>query len=143
MHRLLHNEDGVGAIEFALIVPMLLIVLLGFVALWSAIAQSDNMQDSVEAAATYLIHGGTDDNKAVAIAESSWRNRPDDGVVSLSRSCTCSGAAATCTDPCPVNELPPHIEITIQATSTWTSPVPVIYGESSRTLVQQEIVRVR
>jgi Flp pilus assembly protein TadG len=141
MRRLFENETGVGAVEFALIAPMLLIVMLGSIALWSAVAQSENMQDGVEAAATYVLEGGTSDDKALSIAQSSWRNRPEDGTVTVTRSCTCAGAAAVCEDVCPLTTLPPHIEVTIEATATWISPVPVILA--SRTLVQREIVRAR
>ena len=143
MFRILHSEKGLAAIEFALIVPILLIVLLGAISLWSVIAQSSDMQDSVEAAASYLLQGGTDDNKALAIAGSAWRNRPADGEITIARVCSCSDAGASCSDPCPGTLLPPHTEITIEARGTWVSPTPVLHGYSSHLLTQQEIVRVR
>lgn len=137
------DESGVAAIEFAIIVSILLVVFLGLVSVWSAMVTSDNMRDSAEAAANYLVQGGTSDSQAQTIAEAAWQSRPDDGTVAISRACNCNGAAVDCTTLCPITNKPPNIEVTIQASGTWTSPAPVIRTLASRTLVQQVVVRVR
>jgi Flp pilus assembly protein TadG len=143
MRRFSRDVSGVAAIEFAIIVSILMIVFLGLVSVWSAIVTSDNMRDSAEAAANYLVQGGNSDSQAQTIAEAAWQNPPNDGTVAISRACSCNGAAVDCTTLCPVTNKPPNIQVTIQTSGTWTSPAPVIRMLASRTLVQQVVVRVR
>jgi Flp pilus assembly protein TadG len=143
MTSLLWDRRGVAAIEFSLVAPLMCVVLLGLISVWSAITQADNMHDSVEAAAAYYLRGGSTDSVAQTIAENAWLHKPNDGVVTITRACSCNGAAASCTAICVGANPTPQLHITINETGTWTSPVPVIDTWASTTLAQQEVVRVR
>jgi Flp pilus assembly protein TadG len=144
MRSFIKNESGLGAIEFALIVPLLSIMLLGIMSSWSYFQQNSNMRDSVEATAKYYIQGGTTDATARTIAASTWLNKPSGGVVTVTRSCVCASVAGTCTPGalCADNTVP-EIQLTILATSSWSDPFSSTLFPNGLNLRESEVVRVR
>jgi Flp pilus assembly protein TadG len=143
MRTFFRDEGGVGAIEFALIAPMLALVLLGIISGWSYYLQDSDMRDSVETAGKYYIQGGTNDATALSIAEAAWDDKPSDGTVALTRTCICAGAAASCSGVCGSGSVP-EIHLTIVATSTWTNPFSFdSILPDGLTLNEREVIRVR
>lgn len=143
MWTFFRNDRGIGAIEFALVAPMVILVLAGIFSGSSYIQQVSSMRDSVEAAAKYYIQGGTTDSKALAIADAAWSDKPSDGTVSVTRTCICAGAAAGCSGLCSSGSVP-EIHLTIVATSTWSSPLltdPIL--PNGLNLSESEVIRVR
>ena len=54
MRKFFRDDTGVGAIEFALIAPLLALVLLGVISGWAYYTQNNYMRDSVEVAGQVL-----------------------------------------------------------------------------------------
>ena len=142
MRAFFRNDRGMGAIEFALVAPMVILVLAGIFSGSSYIQQDSSMRDSVEAAAKYYIQGGTTDDKALAIAQAAWTNKPSDGTVSVTRTCICAGAAASCSGVCSSGSVP-EIHLTIVATSTWADPLFNPIFPDGLNLNEREVIRVR
>jgi Flp pilus assembly protein TadG len=146
MRGFIKNQSGVSAIEFALIAPLLTLMLLGIMSSWSYFRQNSNMRDSVEAVGKYYIQGGATDTTAQAIANATWINKPASGVITVSRACVCVGVSGACTagvlcsDP---GKSVPEIHLTILATSSWTDPFSSFIFPNGLSLKETEVVRVR
>ena len=143
MQRFLRNENGVGAIEFALIAPMLAIVLMGIMSGWAYYTQNNFMRDAVEVAGKYFLQGGTSEATGLAIAEAAWSHKPDDGNVEVSKTCVCAGAAASCSAVCSDSSIPEKYW-TIEASRAFNDPffVDPIFADGLP-LYEREVVRVR
>jgi Flp pilus assembly protein TadG len=143
MRTFFRNEDGTGAIEFALIAPLLAIVLLGTMSGWAYYQQNNSMRDSVEVAGKYFLQGGTSADVGLTIAEAAWSGKPDDGTVSLNKTCICDGAAASCSGVCSDSSIP-QTYWTIEASSYYTDPffVDPIFP-NGLPLYEREVIRVR
>jgi Flp pilus assembly protein TadG len=143
MRKFLRNESGVGAIEFALIAPMLAIVLLGIMSGWAYYQQNNYMRDGVEVAGKYFLQGGTNEDVALTIAEAAWSGKPADGTVALNKTCICAGAAASCSGVCSDSSIP-ETYWTIEASSYYTDP---FFSDSifpnGTLLYEREVIRVR
>ncbi len=143
MRKFLRDEKGVGAIEFALIAPMLALVLLGTISGWAYYQQNNFMRDSVEVAGKYFLEGGTSEEVALQIANAAWTSKPDDGSIALNKTCTCGGAAASCGEVCSDMSIP-QTYWTIEASSTYIDP---FLGEAvlpdGFPLYEREVIRVR
>ena len=143
MRRYFRDENGVGAIEFALIAPFASIVLLGTISGWAYYAQNSYMRDSVEVAGKYFLQGGTSQDTGLAIAKAAWTNKPDDGTVALNQSCICVGAAAACGSVCSDGSIPEKYW-TIEASRVYKDPVfvdPIF--PNGLPLYEREVIRVR
>jgi Flp pilus assembly protein TadG len=143
MRKFFRDDTGVGAIEFALIAPLLALVLLGTISGWAYYTQNNYMRDSVEVAGKYFLQGGTSEEVAVNIAEAAWTDKPDDGEIALNKTCTCAGAAASCSGVCSDNSIP-QTYWTIEASSTYTDPfLGEAVFENGLPLYEREVIRVR
>lgn len=143
MRKFFRNENGTGAIELAFIAPFLALVLLGTISGWSYYQQNNYMRDSVDVAGKYFLQGGTSDTVGLSIAKAAWTGKPADGKISLTRTCTCAGAAASCTGACSSGN-PPRTYLTIEATANWKEALFVdpIFPNGIQ-LYEREVVRVR
>lgn len=144
MRKFLKNDSGVGAVEFALIVPMLSLLFLGLISTWSYMTQNSNMRDAVEASAKYYIMGGTSDAKALQIAEATWSKKPTGGTVTVSRVCSCLGVNQSCAigGVCSDNTVP-RTSLIVLANSTWTDPYSSMIFPNGMALSESETIRVR
>ena len=125
MRTFFRNEHGVGAIEFALIAPMLAIVLMGIMSGWAYYTQNNFMRDAVEVAARF-----------VELVEAAR-------IVEVNKTCVCAGAAASCTNVCSDSSIPEKYW-TIEASSVFYDPFfvnPIVPDGFS--LYEREVVRVR
>ena len=143
MRRFLRNENGAGAIEFALLAPMLAVVLLGIMSGWAYYTQNNFMRDAVEVAGKYFLQGGTSQATGLAIAEAAWTDKPEDGTVALNQTCVCAGAAAACGSICSDGSIPEKYW-TIEASRVFNDPffVDPLFPDGLP-LYEREVVRVR
>lgn len=143
MRKFLRDDTGVGAIEFALIAPMLALVLLGTISGWAYYQQNNYMRDSVEVAGKYFLQGGTSEEVALEIADAAWSYKPDDASIVVNKTCLCGGVAASCGGVCSDSSIP-ETYWTIEASSTYTDP---FLGEAiiadGLPLYEREVIRVR
>ena len=140
----MNDEEGVGAIEFALTAPLIGLIFLGIISTWSYMRQDSNMRDAVEAAAKYYVQGGSSDSQAAAIATNAWYSAPSDGKLNISRSCSCPGAAAVCGIGviCSDKSIP-QVTVLISATSSWNDPYASNIFPNGLALNENETIRVR
>ena len=143
MRKFIRDEQGVGAIEFALIAPFLAVVLLGIMSGWAYYTQNNYMRDSVEVAGKYFLQGGTSQDVALNIAKAAWTDKPADGTVVLNQTCTCAGAAASCGGVCSGGSIP-QTYWTIEASSKYVDP---FFGKTAfqngLPLYERQVIRVR
>ena len=144
MLRFVKDQSGVGAIEFALIAPLLALVFLGLASTWSYMKQSSDMRDAVEAASKYYVMGGTNDTKATSIAQTAWATPPAGGQLTVNRVCSCLGVTLSCAvgGVCS-DQTVPHVSLIITATSAWTDPYASTLWPQGLALSQSETIRVR
>ena len=143
MRKFFRDETGVGAIEFALIAPLLALVLLGTISGWAYYQQNNHMRDSVEVAGKYFLQGGTSEEVAINIAEAAWSDKPDDGSIALNKTCICGSVAASCGGVCSDSSIP-ETYWTIEASSTYTDPfLGKSVLENGLALYEREVIRVR
>ena len=143
MRKFFRDEGGVGAIEFALIAPMLAVVLLGIMSGWAYYQQNGYMRDGLEVAGKYFIQGGTSQDTAASIATAAWSGKPADGTVAVTKTCICAGVAASCSGVCADGSVP-ETHWTIEASSIFDDPffVNPIFPDGLA-LYEREVVRVR
>ena len=143
MRKFLRNDSGVGASEFALIAPLLALVLLGTISGWAYYQQNNYMRDSVEVAGKYFLQGGTSEEVALEIADAAWSYKPDDGIIALNKTCLCGSVAASCGGVCSDSSIP-ETYWTIEASCTYVDP---FLGEAILSdglpLYEREVIRVR
>ena len=143
MRKFLRDEQGVGAIEFALIAPFLAVVLLGIISGWAYYTQNNYMRDSVEVAGKYFLQGGTSQTVALDIANAAWTDKPADGAVTLNQTCVCNGAAAGCSGVCSDDSIP-QTYWTIEASSKYVDPfLGKTAFKDGLPLYEREVIRVR
>jgi Flp pilus assembly protein TadG len=134
--RTLRDDRGIAAIEFALIVPVLIGLLLFGVDGWMRIDAASKMRSGLQAGARYYQSGGSDDVAAANLAMQAWAAAPGDAQVNAVRSCECGGTSASCGSLCANNNLP-NAFVSLTATGTYTGFL------HSQSLTESDAVRIR
>ncbi len=143
MWRYLRNELGVSGVEFALIAPMLVVLIGGIATGWSYSLQNNEMRDSVETAAKYFIQGGASETVAQSLALSAWPNRSAGGTVTVTKQCTCNGSAISCTTNVCADTTRPKIFYNINAAAVYVDMFIATAFLDGFQLRQSEVVRAR
>jgi Flp pilus assembly protein TadG len=112
------DERGAAAIEFALILPILVALMLLGVDGWMRINQQSAMRSALQTGARYYQGGGADDNAAAQLALQSWANAPTGATVTAARTCSCGGVGASCASQCAGSTLP-AVNVTLTATANY------------------------
>ena len=134
--RFQRDSRGTSAIEFALIAPMLAVVVVAISDVSNLGYGSSNMQSAVRAGVHYAMAGGTDATVAQSQANAAWTRKPGDGVVTTQKVCKCAGVTWDCDTFC-LDLARPEMHITVTATGT-------VGGDLySMTQTSTETVRVR
>tara|TARA_B100000686_G_scaffold349037_1_gene441493 strand:+ start:2219 stop:2650 length:432 start_codon:yes stop_codon:yes gene_type:complete len=90
MHRWRHQEDGVAATEFALVVPMLALLLVGIYDFGIYINQQMKLENAARASAEYLMRGGDANDISTAIVNNIVAD--NNGITFTSNEvCECAG----------------------------------------------------
>ncbi len=131
------NDRGAAAVEFAIIVPVLVAMFLAATQVWDASTRVNNLRLALRPATQYYMAGGTDDAQAVAFATSSWQSPPTDASITSARSYRCGQTATVSTTVLCADNKPPAIFVTLTASGSWTG---VTYGSA---LSQTAVVRVK
>lgn len=140
--RIFRSDSGVAAVEFALVVPILCLVLLGVINGWSFVSSSLSMRAGVKTAANLVMQGAANDAATQAVGLSSWENRPEDAQVILARKYMCGSTVADPSMLCDDLKVP-SVFVEIQATATWFPPFSFGVFSFSRELSHQQVIRVR
>ena len=133
----LRDCRGASAVEFALIVPILCGAAVMTYDLWTGSRGVLAMRAGVEAGAQYIRGGGASDATAQTIAMTSWKGKPADAAVNVSRYCKCGTSVSVCTGLCNVTQKPPEAFVKLIGSGT---------GEGvflTKQLSDTQVVRVR
>ncbi|TIO07404.1 MAG: pilus assembly protein [Mesorhizobium sp.] len=140
--RVFRSDSGVAAVEFALVVPIVCLALLGVINGWSFVSSSLSMRAGVKTAANLVMQGSVNDAAIQAVALSSWENRPDAAQVTLGRKYMCGSTVVDASTLCGGVKAP-SVFVEIQATATWSPPFSFGVFSFSRELSHQQVIRVR
>jgi Flp pilus assembly pilin Flp len=136
LSRFARDRGGASAVEFALIAPLLVAVLLGIAEMGQVIYQRTDMHGALRTGGQYVLNGGRDLDVAEEIVIRSWNSRPEDGVAEATRFCLCEQVEHACSSPC-VDDSVPEAYITLSAHGT-LGGVVVEVGESA-----DDAIRIR
>lgn len=142
LFRLIKHDGGVSAVEFALIAPILLLMLAGISTGWTYSTQLMEMRTAVKSGANYVLQGGVDLASAKSAVLMSWRNKPGDGNVTVIRQCTCSGAVSACSTVCSDKSIP-NMAVIITATGSVDMPIYDLLSTVKVQATREESIRVR
>jgi len=106
LRRLRSSHDGVAAVEFAIIIPVLVTLILGVVQYGGMVIANQQLHNGVASGAMYVMRGGSDATATQAVALSAWPNKPTDAKIQVSTYCTCAGVTSVCTSLCADNSYP-------------------------------------
>lgn len=106
LNRLWRGTSGNAALEFGLILPVLLAMVITIADITNIAVGTGQMQTAVRASVQYLMNGGTDIPTAQTMGTNAWNNEPADGSLTASKACYCSGASHSCTTLCSDNSSP-------------------------------------
>lgn len=98
--RFLTAREGVSAVEFALVAPVLLISMLGVVDIGNVVYQRADMESALRAGIQYFMNGGDDLNKAETVVNQSWTTKPDSVTVVAEKYCMCGTVQHACNTLC-------------------------------------------
>ncbi|MER8385782.1 TadE/TadG family type IV pilus assembly protein [Mesorhizobium sp. M1329] len=136
------SDSGAAAVEFALVLPILCLVLLGITDGWSFVSSALSMRAGVKTAANLVMQGAADDVTIQVVALSSWETHPDDAQVTLRRKYMCGTIVVDPSVLCDSSKAP-AVFVEIQATATWSPPFSFGAFSLSRELSHQQVIRVR
>jgi len=134
--RLLRDQQGLAALELALIAPVIAGLILVSFEVWRASGRIEDVRGGLKAGAQYYMNGGADDAVARSLALSAWEDAPANAEVAISRSCACGEVANACNVLCPTGQAPSAL-VTLQATGSYPQ---ALFGSN---VSEQRVVRVR
>jgi len=149
LRALWRAQDGVAAVEFGLLAPMLLLIVAAVVDLGLAYSAEIKVQQSAQAGAQYALLHGFDSTK-ISSAVRSATNLSVSANPAPTQQCGClSGSIVTLsgTPPCLItcgNGLTPGVYVQVNAQASYTPLIPYATLLSSpTTLTSQAQVRIQ
>jgi Flp pilus assembly pilin Flp len=129
-HRIfLPDKGGASAVEFALILPVLALILIGVGEIGHVIYQRTDMHGALRTGGQYVLNGGRDLATARELVLRSWNSAPEDREVETLRFCLCQEVEHACSAPCDDDSIPEaYVRLSARAT---LGGVLVEYGESA------------
>jgi Flp pilus assembly protein TadG len=131
------NKDGTAAVEFGLVAPILVTLMVGVGTYGLEIVAYSKMREAVNAGAQYALTTSDTTSDISTVVTASWDDKPDTGTVSVSQQCLCAGAVNDCSTACPDGDYPQKV------TTITTSQVYAELGGHSKTLTASQQVRTR
>ena len=130
------DRDGLAAMEFAFIAPIVAVMLVMGVDGWLRETHMSQMRTATQTGVRYYQTGGSDDTVAQTVSAAAWSGKPANGVLNVVRSCTCVSTAVACATVCTGNNLP-SVFLTLTASGTYSGLM------QSHALSQSDVIRVR
>jgi hypothetical protein len=142
LRRFIVHSGGVSAVEFALVAPILVLLLAGIVTGWTYSMQLMEMRTAVKTGANYVLQGGTDLDAVESAVLMSWTNKPDDAAVDAVRQCYCAETDHECSSVCTDKSIP-NMSVIITATGSVDTPLEQLFSSAKLPTSREEIIRVR
>ncbi|HEY3889986.1 MAG TPA: TadE/TadG family type IV pilus assembly protein [Caulobacteraceae bacterium] len=136
LRRFRTDRGGTAAVEFAILIPMLMVMVIGVIQYGGLILGHQQMHNGIASGAVYVMRGGSDTTAIHDIALGAWPNKPSDASISVVQSCTCAGAASGCSALCSDQSYPLAFT-TITGSGTYTG----LFASQSMTATQ--VIRTR
>ncbi len=133
---LAQNRSGGAAVEFGLIAPALIAVVLGLSQVGGEVYNRHAMRKAVNAGAQALMTSGANPAAVRTVVLEAWPNRSQGANVVVEEFCTCAAVVHACTTVCADTNYPQYFT-RISASHTMTGPT----GQQS--LATSELVRTR
>jgi Flp pilus assembly protein TadG len=134
------DERGVFAVEHALIVPFLLLLLSGAIDLGYALNQSSSLSGAARIGAQYAMRFPSDADGIKQVVQQAVSYDPDSLTISSKLTCECEdGTATACTDTC--SGTAPFAYVTVSVSKTYSSPLPTAMMLGITTLSGSAIMR--
>lgn len=129
--RLLGSSRGTSAIEFALITPVFLLLLVGIVDLGAVIRDKVELNNAAATAARYVLNENYNEAYLADIAANGSALDAADIAATIETVCGCSGGvAAICGDICDDGQSPgTYMLVSITKTSEMILPYSGLFGD--------------
>ena len=128
----MRRERGTAMVEFALVLPVFLLLLAGVLDYTMMMRTAIAVADAARAGAQFGSLNPANASNTVGIQTAAASAAPDvtNLTATASKSCNCSGGAAVaCNSTCPNGSVRVYVQVTVQATS---SPIfsytPLLYN---------------
>lgn len=95
------DNRGVAAVEFAIVAPALLLLMLGCFDIGNYIQTSLRLERAARAGAQYAVANSTDMAAVQARVIAAWPELTTANVPLPTLACQCAGTAVACTQACP------------------------------------------
>lgn len=143
--RFVRDERGGILVNFALIAPVMLMLLMAMFDYGAAFFDTMALQSAARAAAQYGMADPSDTAGIAAVATSATNLNADDLTVTSSTSCGCAnGTAVACgvTPPCPDGSFK-RTFVNVSVSKPHTPILPFPFGESVATLSAAATMRIQ
>ena len=98
--NLTKKNDGVAAVEFALVLPVLASIAILMPDVSQAVVGVVQMESAAQASVQYAMEGGVSASMAKTIGMQAWTSKPSDAALTTAEYCLCGAAAGTCGQVC-------------------------------------------
>lgn len=134
------NSDGAAAVEFGLVAPIVVAVLVGVTTMGGTILAYSKMRQAISSGAQYALSVEDDAEAVEDVVYAAWDGAPETGDVTVTQVCYCSDAPTTATDcstNCADGDYPQQFTI-ISSTMSYTG-----FGGDTHNLSASQRVRTR
>jgi Flp pilus assembly pilin Flp len=118
LRKFLAAREATSAIEFALIVPVLAVIVVTLADVANIAVGVGTMQTGMRSSIQYAMNGGTDMTVAQAQGLQAWNNPPAGANLTAVMACFCGASAAACDVPC-ADLTAPTAFVTVTAAGTY------------------------
>jgi Flp pilus assembly protein TadG len=133
----LRNTSGAAAVEFGLVAPILVMVMVGIGTYGLEIITYSKMREAVSAGAQYALTTSDTTSDISSVVSAAWDDKPTGATVSVTQQCVCAGVTNDCSTACPDGDYPQKLT-TITASQSYSE-----LGGSTKTLTATQQVRTR
>lgn len=131
------NNDGTAAVEFGLVAPILITLMVGVGTYGLEIIAYSKMREAVNAGAQYALTTSDTTSDISTVVTAAWDDKPDAGTVSVSQQCVCGSVVTDCSTNCADGDYPQRM------TTITTSQSYEELGGHSKTITASQLVRTR
>jgi Flp pilus assembly protein TadG len=106
LRSLYRDTRGVSAVEFSIIAPVLMAMVIAVMEGGLLTLRSYDMRAAINSGAQYIMQGGTDSAAAKAIVMAAWTRKSPDATATVTQSCRCGTTVQACTVLCADGSVP-------------------------------------
>ena len=131
------NTSGAAAVEFGLVSPILVLLMVGIGTYGLEIIAYSKMREAVSAGAQYALTTSDTTSDISSVVSAAWDDKPGGATINVSQRCVCAGVTNDCATACPDGDYPQKMT-TITASRSYAE-----LGGATKTLTATQQVRTR